>query len=49
LISFYKLSTFSKIFAESGAMDMEIKILLRELARVYEKDFDDDYDIDGKD
>ena len=31
---------------ESGATDMEIKTLLRELARVWEKDIDDDYDID---
>ena len=30
----------------SGASDMEVKILLRELARVWEKDIDDDYDID---
>ena len=27
---------------ESGATDMEVKTLLRELARVYEKDVDDD-------
>ena len=31
---------------ESGASDMEVKTLLRELARTYEKDSDDDYDID---
>ena len=31
---------------ESGATDMEVKTLLRELARVYEKDIDDDYDLD---
>ena len=31
---------------ESGVTDMEVKTLLRELARVYEKDIDDDYDID---
>ena len=31
---------------ESGASDMEVKTLLRELARVYEKDIDDNYDID---
>ena len=31
---------------ESGATDMEVKTLLRELARVYEKDIDEDYDID---
>ena len=30
----------------SGASDMEVKTLLRELARVWEKDIDDDYDID---
>ena len=31
---------------ESGATDMEVKTLLRELARVYEKVIDEDYDID---
>ena len=31
---------------ESDATDMEVKTLLRELARVYEKDIDDNYDID---
>ena len=31
---------------QSGATDMEVKTLLRELARVYEKDMDDNYDID---
>ena len=31
---------------ETGATNMEVKTLLRELARVYEKDIDDDYDID---
>ena len=31
---------------QSGATDMEVKTLLRELARVYEKDIDDNYDID---
>ena len=31
---------------QSGATDMEIKTLLRELARVYEKDIDDNYGID---
>ena len=31
---------------ESGATDMEVKTLLRELARVYEKDIDDNYDVD---
>ena len=36
----------NKFQEESGATDMEVKTLLRELARVYEKDIDDDYDID---
>ena len=31
---------------QSGASDMEVKTLLRELARVYEKDIDNNYDID---
>ena len=31
---------------ESGATDMEVKTLLRELARVWEKDINEDYDID---
>ena len=31
---------------ESGATDMEIKTLLRELARVWENNIDDDYDMD---
>ncbi len=31
---------------QSGATDMEVKTLLRELARVYEKDNDDNYVID---
>ena len=31
---------------ESGATDMEVKTLLRELARVYEKDIDNNHDID---
>ena len=30
---------------ESGASDLEVKTLLRELARVWEKDIDEDYDI----
>ena len=30
---------------ESGATDMEVKTLLRELARVYEKEIDNDLDI----
>ncbi len=36
----------NKFQYESGATDMEVKTLLRELARVWEKDIDEDYDID---
>ena len=36
----------TKFQDESGATDMEVKTLLRELARVWQKDIDDDYDID---
>ncbi len=36
----------TKFQDESGAADMEVKTLLRELARVYEKDIDNDLDID---
>ena len=36
----------AKFQDESGATDMEVKTLLRELARVYEKNIDDNYDID---
>ena len=36
----------NKFQDQSGATDMEVKTLLRELARVYEKDIDDKYDID---
>ena len=39
-------SICNKFQDESSATDMEVKTLLRELARVYEKDIDDDYDID---
>ena len=35
-----------KFKEESGATDMEVKTLLRELARVWEKNIDEDYDID---
>ena len=38
-------SICSKFQEETGATDMEIKTLLRELARVWEKDIADDYDI----
>ena len=31
---------------ESGATAIEVKTLLRELARVHEKDIDNDHDID---
>jgi len=36
----------SRFQKESGATDMEVKILLRELARVWEKNIDEDYDVD---
>ena len=36
----------TKFQNKSEATDMEVKTLLRELARVYEKDIDDNYDID---
>ena len=36
----------TKFQNESGATDMEVKTLLRELARVYEKAIDEDCDID---
>ena len=36
----------AKFQEQSRATDMEVKILLRELARVYEKDIDENYDID---
>ena len=36
----------SKFQDESGATDMEVKTLLRELARVWGKDIYEDYDID---
>ena len=36
----------TKFQNQSGATDMEVKTLLRELARVYEKDFDGNNDID---
>ena len=39
-------SVCSKFQEESGATDMEVKTLLRELARVWEIDIDNDYDID---
>ena len=36
----------TKFQDESGATNMEVKALLRELVRAYEKDIDEDYDID---
>ena len=36
----------NKFQDQSGATDMEVKTLLRELARVYEKNIDDNYYID---
>tara|TARA_B100000401_G_scaffold242289_1_gene164378 strand:+ start:240 stop:425 length:186 start_codon:yes stop_codon:yes gene_type:complete len=39
-------SICSKFQEESGATDMEVKTLLRELARVWGKDIDEDYDMD---
>ena len=36
----------AKFQDESGATDMEVKTLLRELARVYEKDIEDEYDLE---
>ena len=36
----------TKFQDESGATDMEVKTLLRELARGWEKDIDEDYGID---
>ena len=45
--AFEELKTICTKFQEaSGATDMEVKTLLRELARVYEKDIDEDYEID---
>ena len=38
----------TKFQDQSGATDMEVKTLLRELARVYEKDIDENFDIDGE-
>ena len=36
----------SKFQDEFGATDMEVNTILRELAKDYEKDIDDDYDMD---
>ena len=41
-----ELKSICSIFQEeSGATDMEVKTLLRELARVWEKDIDEDCNI----
>ena len=37
---------YTKFQDQSGATDMEVKTLLRELARVYEQEIVDNYDID---
>ena len=39
-------SVCSKFQKESGATDMEVKTLLRELARVWENEVDDYYEMD---
>ena len=39
-------SICSKFQEKSGATYMEVKTLLRELARVWENDIDEDYEID---
>ena len=36
----------TKFQKQSGAIDMEVKTLLRELMRVYEKDIVNNYEID---
>ena len=36
----------AKFQSKSETTDMEVKTLLRELPRVWEKDIDEDYDID---
>ena len=41
-------SVCSKFQEESGATDIEVKTLLRELARVWEKNIDEDYDINSE-
>ena len=38
-------SICSKFQDESGATDIEVKILLRELARVWEKDIDENWEV----
>ena len=39
-------SVCSKFQKESGSTDMEVKTLLRELARVWENEIDDYYEMD---
>ena len=38
----------TKFQDQSGATNMEVKTLLRKLARIYAKDIDNNYDIDWK-
>ena len=38
--------TCTRFQDETGATDMEVKTLLREIARVWEKDIDENCDID---
>jgi len=38
----------TKFQDESGATDMEVKTLLRKLARVWEKNIEEDYEIDSE-
>ena len=40
------ISVCTKLQEESGATDMEVKTLLKELARVWGKNIDEDYDTD---
>ena len=45
--AYYEIKVIcAKFQNKSGATDLEVKTLLRELARVWEKDIDVDYDID---
>ncbi len=47
LQSYNELKTIcTKFQDQSGATNMEVKTLLRKLARVYVKDIDNNYDID---
>ena len=45
--AYYELKAIcTKFQKQSGAIDMEVKTLLRELMRVYEKDIVNNYEID---